>query len=768
MARLARGLAALVAALLLVAAPAAAFSRDAMGQELSQPAAPSASGPVEAHLDIIDDGHRFHGVLGAIIALTILLAGWNGYLRLQIRQRRQAERALNDQLEFMRAFINGTPYPIYVRDTAGRLLACNQRYLDELNVARERVTGRTLEEADVVPVAVARSFHAMYGQALQQGEAIFCDCDGMQEGRAQKIYHWVLPYNNADGTAVGTIGGWIDVTDRARLLQELSAAKDMAEAASRAKSEFLVTASHEIRTPMNALAGMLELAMTESTPGSTAHEYLRVAHGSSQMLLTLVGDILDLEKIESDKLELLPERANLAQLTQAVVHVFEGLARGKGIALRLDIDNQARSEVSVDPTRYKQILSNLLSNAVKFTEHGNVSVSLHAQPDGADGLAVRLIVADTGIGISQEDQQRLFVPFNQAWRGRRDADGTGLGLCIVRRLAALMGGQITLRSSPGDGTEVGFAVRLPWLGSPQQGPDPAGAMARTPGPLRVLIVDDNAPNRLLIRKQFEHLGHDVVQAESGRAAWAMWRPGLYDLVVTDCNMAYGTGDELTQRIRGAEAQAAANAAAHGATDTADTALPRCTIWAYTANAQAEERNRCLAAGMDDCLFKPLSLETLRRHLAAHLERTSSAGRRDALLPVWRDELAFDPAALYKLSNGDDALLQRFVEELITSNLNDQKTLETALADHDCARLRDAAHAIHGVARMIDARALSTACHATETAARALLDAPDADPALDGPHPLAHAAVRRAEALLSAMTRLTEQLRAWRDCPHPPW
>jgi two-component system sensor histidine kinase EvgS len=638
-------------------------------------------------------------MLGAAIVVGALLVAWNGYLRRHIGKRKRAERALGDQLEFMRTLINGTPYPIYVRDAHGRLLACNRSYLDEMQARRSQVMGKTLEEAGIVRAEMARQFHGVHAQALSDGDAIRADRDCTIGGTERKIHHWVLPYNDSAGGAAGTIGGWIDVSDRARLLEELQAAKESAESANRAKSSFLATASHEIRTPMNAIAGMLELAIKEGSAEADRQDYVRVAHSSAQALLALVGDILDLEKIESGKLELLPERANLRELAEAVVQVFDGMARSKGIALRLAISPQAHGEVLVDAMRFKQILSNLVSNAVKFTTDGHVMLRLDAHATAGGRLRVAASITDTGIGISPADQQKLFAPFTQTQAGARASGGTGLGLCITRRLAELMGGRISLHSATGSGCEVRFEFDVPSLSfcAPPDAVLPQHVEQRQP--LQVLAVDDNAPNRLLLRKQLEHLGHRVVQASGGDAAWRLWRPGAYDLVITDCNMASGSGYALAQRIRSAEAR--------------HEQAYRCAVWGYTANATQDEIQRCRDAGMDDCLFKPLSLVALRQRTKA------GAAGWPPRHPAWTAGLLFDPACIDGVAGGDESIMARFMDEMRQSNDRDMQDLTAALHNEDRGALRDRLHAISGVCLMIDARAAVDACSA---AARALNDA----------------------------------------------
>jgi two-component system sensor histidine kinase EvgS len=663
-------------------------------------------------------------LLAATALAGTLLGAWNGYLRRQIAKRQRAERALENQVAFMRTLINGTPYPIYVRDENHRLLACNARYLDEIGATRSCVMGRTMAEAQVVPVELATRLQAVHDEALRQGRAIFADRDCVLRGTPKKIHHWVLPYKDPRGRTLGTIGGWIDVSDRVRLLQALQHAKDGAESANRAKSDFVATASHEIRTPLNAIAGMLELALKGGASAQEVQDCLQIAHGSAQALLGLVGDILDLERIESGRLDLLPEPADLRQLAESAVRVFAGIAHGKGIDLNVHVGKDADARVLVDATRFKQIVSNLVSNAVKFTPRGHVEVRLDAQRRGPAQLAVTVQVVDTGIGIGEADQQQLFQPFMQTRDGARIFGGSGLGLCIARRLAVLMGGTLMLEGTPGQGCVARFefvATRL--AGLPQR--DDAPLIPRAPLPaLQVLAVDDNEPSRMLLRKQFEHLGHRVVQAPSGKAAWRLWRPGMYDLVMTDCNMIDGSGYALAQRIRQAESQSAAR---------------RCTLWAYTANARQEEVERCREAGMDACVFKPMNLAALQQRLEHHF---NAAGTSHA---VRHEELRFDPSAIDSMM-GDAVLADRFLAELPQANDRDAQTLREALERGCLDGMRAAIHAIRGVALMVDARALAQAC----TTAQEVLERACA----------IEAARHACAAVLAQSGMLSRSMRAW--------
>ncbi|QXI26955.1 transporter substrate-binding domain-containing protein [Pseudomonas vanderleydeniana] len=629
-------------------------------------------------------------IVGASVLLLLSLT-WNAYMRRQIRQRQLAERALSDQFEFMRALVNGTPHPIYVRDRQGLLQTCNDSYLEAFSAKLEDLVGKSaLEGARALGnEQEAREYQADYQKVMAQGKPLVCDRTLHIRGRELTLYHWILPYRNSLGEVQGIIGGWIDVSERRQLLEDLRTAKEQADDANRAKSTFLATMSHEIRTPMNAVIGMLELTLKRADQGHLDRPAIEVAYSSARDLLELIGDILDIARIESGRLSLSPERVNLEDLVNSVVRVFDGLARQKGLGLVVKATSgERRRDVLVDPLRFKQILSNLVSNAIKFTEQGQVSIDLLIQPgEVAQQVDVRLNVEDTGIGISEADQMRLFQPFAQADdSGQLARTGAGLGLVICRSLCEMMGGTLTLTSAPGQGTQASVTLRLDSL-EPQQGPvarEPELTPARHE--LNVLVVDDHPANRLLMCQQLGYLGHRYSTAQNGAIGLQAWKDGRFDLVIVDCNMPVMNGYDLTRQLR-------AHETAQG--------QPRCTVFGFTANAQPEERNRCLQAGMDDCLFKPISLTALNEKLAElHA------------LPL---EPPFSIDGLNALTGGEPQLIRRLLDELLSSCEADRQALQVLPLGLGMTAFIDLAHKIKGAARIIQAGTLVEQCENLETA-----------------------------------------------------
>ncbi len=386
--------------------------------------------------------------------------------------------------------------------------------------------------------------------------------------------------------------------------EELTLAREAAEKANKAKSEFLAIMSHEIRTPLNGILGFLsELKESQLPPQES--EYVRMASASGDLMLSLINDILDLSKIEAGRLELESIPVNLEQLVYEVAAPFEALAKTKKVDFNKSVVTNGKSEVFTDPTRLKQILLNLLSNALKFTNSGYIALNVKALEDTAteDSMEYLFNVSDTGIGIPSDKVTRLFQPYEQLDKSTtRRFGGTGLGLSICKRLVEHFNGTLSVTSEPGKGSTFSFTIRVSKDKSKSQ-KAPVTDHAKGAEPLcndkRVLVVEDNPVNSRLIEIMLKRLGVSPVFAKNGREALSMLEvSGPFDTIFMDIHMPVLDGRETSKRIR----------------ELVSPTGKRPKIVALTGYNSTEERKACKDAGMDFFLTKPFSFEDVRRAL----------------------------------------------------------------------------------------------------------------------------------------------------------
>jgi len=508
--------------------------------------------------------------------------------------------------------------------------------------------------------------------------------------------------------------------ENARLITQLrertdaaEAARAEAEAANEAKSTFLATMSHEIRTPMNGVLGMMEVLERQGL-GDDQLPLVATMRDSAQSLLRIIDDVLDFSKIEAGRLELETTAFSLSGLVAGAVDTLRPQANAKGLAIAAEIEPGSNDALIGDPTRIRQILFNLLSNAVKFTEHGEIVVRAGTSPLGGGQTRVTLAVSDTGIGLDAAQQTRLFEPFSQADSSTtRRYGGTGLGLSIVRRLAQLMGGDVAVESAPREGSTFTVILVLeaapaeslaltlplprdPWVepgeGREWEGAEPAVAA-------RLLVVDDHPVNREVLVRQLRLLGLAADTAEDGNEALAAWRPGRYAAVLADLHMPGMDGYELTRRLRRAEGEQGG--------------LPTPVV-AVTANAMRGEEERCLLAGMDAYLAKPVAIERLR----ATLERWLVIGDSAAVTPSAGIGAAIDRNVLAGWFGEDRAGLEALLSQFRDSAIASEEAINAAWRAADLAALAAAAHRLKGAALAVGASRLGAAAGGLEQAGKA--------------------------------------------------
>ncbi len=656
--------------------------------------------------------HISVGLITFLLTAWLLRWSYNTRLRLEVekltRQSRQKEVLLNTVIENM-------PVALFVKDALDsyRYAIWNSAAARLFGIEAEYILGKT--DHEIFPKAEADSFQAIDENVMLSSRVVDIAVERVTTKGRTWISHTVkAPIYDEEGNPRLLLGMAENITERTKAeekMREYSASLEMhqraltvakanAEAANIAKSEFLANMSHELRTPLNSILGMLRM-LKETGLDDSQRELTRVVSTASVSLLEIVNDILDLSKIEANEMTFEYIGMDLNQILSGVMDCIRPIAQEKKLALTQKIDDFPY--VLGDPTRFRQIVTNLVGNAVKYTPSG--SIRLHASYTMLDSesLLLHCEVTDTGIGISKDKQASVFAKFTQADNSTtRRFGGTGLGLAITKQLIKLMGGFISVKSAPGIGSTFWF--RIPFRATAEVDEDlkvtqrlhQCGILA--PEKIRVLVAEDHPLNQQFVIRIMEKFGitHYLI-VENGQKALEAWKRSPWDLILMDCHMPEKNGYETTKDIRMAEQK-----------NNVTNPIP---IIAMTANAMMGDREKCLRAGMDDYVSKPVDRDELKNILGQWIR--FPAENKDIPLsatpappPVLTPTFAFDFSAIREYSNGDPQMEKRLVRIFTEQSDENIQVLDRQCTAGENKAWCEAAHMLKGGSAGIGAIGLS--------------------------------------------------------------
>jgi len=519
----------------------------------------------------------------------------------------QAVEALRIQAEELSTLLSAIPAFVYFKNTDHTYRLVNKTFEDFLGVKLNDIRGKTLN--DLLPDYDCTDYINKEVMVLRTGKAMYNVEEIIKKGK-KKV--WVstniAPVKNINNKVIGLVGVSYNITDRKKNEIELQKAKELAEAGTKAKSEFLASVSHEIRTPMYGIIGMAEI-LNQTQLSNEQQKHLWAIESSADSLLSLINDVLDFSKIEAGKLDFEIINFKLANVLEDVENILKTRANEKGLDLKIICEPTTPEILRGDPNRLKQVILNLANNAVKFTEKGHVHIFIKVIQKNKNHVRLKFEVRDTGVGIPKKGRDRLFKEFSQIDASTtRKYGGTGLGLSISKLLTSMMNGNIGVKSIFGKGSTFWFTAEFANAAMEKKHSTNTHLMdqyqidfmARVEKDLSVLLVEDNKINQKIARFNLEKVGYTVDVAENGHDAVIRYKDGDYDLILMDVLMPIMNGIKATKHIRAIEAY-------RNKKQGSKRHIP---IVALTANAMKGDRDACIAAGMDAYISKPFKQKDL--------------------------------------------------------------------------------------------------------------------------------------------------------------
>jgi len=528
--------------------------------------------------------------------------------------KKRMEDSLKNQNRFLQELINTIPIPVFYTDASGIILGYNQCFKNYAGLTDDILKQSNISNLLFQDSKNHSNLIDLYQQQIHKvfsQEIVFCHSDGTHRNIKLKL----AASDNSQNEFSGLIGAMMDITEHRILERNLSESIEKehllacnAEIASKAKSQFLANMSHEIRTPMNAIIGMLDILHSFTELDDEQVDFVETAKESANHLLVIIDDILDISKIEAQKMVLTEKAFNIHQLLQSFYKSIKMQANNKGVSLNLDIQPQVPPHVIGDPDRTRQILTNIVGNAIKFTDQGQISidVSLLKQEETQKKLWLRFQITDTGIGIHKKDLEKIFDNFSQSDDSlTRQYGGTGLGLAISKKLCEMMGGSMTVTSEAGSGSVFIFTIQYLFTETSEIEKNETHIASQMDSfeskrVHNILVVEDTETNRLVCKIYLKNLGYSVNTASNGEDAIEIMQNEDFDVILMDIEMPGISGFETTEKIRAG---------------LAGDQNKNIYIIALTAHAINGYKEKCLNASMNDYISKPVSKESLKQVLS---------------------------------------------------------------------------------------------------------------------------------------------------------